>query len=235
MFDLRLGDWRAVLGDVVADALIADPPFGAATHSHHNASAKGHREAGKEAPPTRRALNYDPWTVDDVNEFVDAWAPRVRGWFCVMTSHDLVAAYRSALSRQGRYVFPPLPCVIRGMNIRLGGDGPSGWTIYLVVARPRTREFSTWGTLPGAYIARPRRKGRIGGKPRDLMLEIVRDYSRPGDLVVDPCAGYGTTLRAAELLGRRAVGAEIDPATHAIAVGSAPWTNDEPQQALWGD
>ena len=49
------------------------------------------------------------------------------------------------------------------------------------------------------------------------MRALVRDYSRPGDLVCDPCAGGATTLIAAALEGRRAIGAELDPETYALA------------------
>lgn len=45
-------------------------------------------------------------------------------------------------------------------------------------------------------------------KPLDLMLALVSDYSDPGETVFDPCAGAGTTLLAAEMLGRRAYGFE---------------------------
>jgi site-specific DNA-methyltransferase (adenine-specific) len=50
------------------------------------------------------------------------------------------------------------------------------------------------------------------------MRAIVRDYSRPGDLIVDPYAGGATTLLAAAMEGRRAIGAECDPKTFALAV-----------------
>ena len=46
-------------------------------------------------------------------------------------------------------------------------------------------------------------------KPNDLFRDLVRSYSNAGDLVVDPYAGSGTTLRAAADEGRRAVGWEI--------------------------
>jgi site-specific DNA-methyltransferase (adenine-specific) len=49
------------------------------------------------------------------------------------------------------------------------------------------------------------------------MRAIVSDYSRPGDLVLDPCAGGGTTLVAAVELGRRAIGCEPDAGRYAIA------------------
>jgi site-specific DNA-methyltransferase (adenine-specific) len=225
MLDLRLGDWRDVLADVrEVDCLCVDPPYGARTHAGHDAGAD---------VTGARTLSYTHWTPDDVRHFVAHWSPRTRGWFCAMTSHDLIPAYENVLRENGRYVFAPVPCVIRGMTVRIVGDGPSSWVVYMVVARPKTREFATWGTLPGAYVVN-RDPGHIGGKPRALMELIVRDYSRPGDLVVDPCAGMGTTLRAAKLLGRRAIGAEVDPATHAKAIGQAPWEDDVPQRSLFG-
>lgn len=57
----------------------------------------------------------------------------------------------------------------------------------------------------------------VGNKPLALMEAIVRDYSRPGDVVCDPCAGGGTTLLAAHRLGRHGVGAEMDPTTYRAA------------------
>ena len=36
-------------------------------------------------------------------------------------------------------------------------------------------------------------------------------WTNPGDLVIDPLVGRGTTLRAAAYLGRRAIGIEINP------------------------
>lgn len=47
--------------------------------------------------------------------------------------------------------------------------------------------------------------------PSAVVRRMVRLYSRPGDLVVDPFAGSGTTLRVARALGRRAMGWDIDP------------------------
>jgi DNA modification methylase len=75
----------------------------------------------------------------------------------------------------------------------------------------------SWGALRGAYLSTERGKPVVGGKPVGAMREIVRDYSRPGDVVCDPCFGGGTTLLAAKLEGRRAIGSEMDPASHEIA------------------
>lgn len=39
---------------------------------------------------------------------------------------------------------------------------------------------------------------------------VIQRYSKPGDWVLDPFAGFGTTLVVAERLGRHAVGLEVD-------------------------
>ena len=44
----------------------------------------------------------------------------------------------------------------------------------------------------------------------ELASRIVEAYSAPGDLVVDPMCGTGTTLIAAAGVGRQAVGMEIE-------------------------
>jgi DNA modification methylase len=48
-------------------------------------------------------------------------------------------------------------------------------------------------------------------KPVALWSQAVADGSRPGELVYDPFLGSGTTLIAAEQLGRRCNGMEISP------------------------
>jgi DNA modification methylase len=47
-------------------------------------------------------------------------------------------------------------------------------------------------------------------KPVSLLADAMRDCSRRGDIVVDPFVGSGTTILAAERVGRRGYGLEID-------------------------
>ncbi len=42
-----------------------------------------------------------------------------------------------------------------------------------------------------------------------LVELVISEFSRPGDVVLDPFAGYGTTLLVAERLSRHAVGVEL--------------------------
>ena len=52
--------------------------------------------------------------------------------------------------------------------------------------------------------------GHPSQKPLELMRRLIRFMSMPGDVIVDPFMGSGTTLRAAKDLGRRAIGIEIE-------------------------
>jgi hypothetical protein len=155
-----------------------------------------------------------------VDAFIDSWAPRNRGWFVCLSDSELCTAYRTAFERNGLTGFQPLPVLIPGMTVRMAGDGPSSWAFYVNVARPKS--LCKWGTLPGGYTgpigSRERSSGAVAGaKPLWVMRALVRDYTRLGDLVVDPCAGGATTLLAAVIEGRRAIGAEVDPDTFAKA------------------
>ena len=48
-------------------------------------------------------------------------------------------------------------------------------------------------------------------KPVMAILPLIMAYSEVGDIVLDPFAGSGTTAVAAQALGRRFIGIEIDP------------------------
>jgi site-specific DNA-methyltransferase (adenine-specific) len=199
IFDLRIGEWQAALAGVdEVDATIFDAPYSRKVHD------------GNDGLAIRDNLGYAATTPAQAAEHVAHWSPRTRGWMVSITSHDLWPAWATAMEAEGRYVFSPIPLIDEGMTVRLRGDGPSSWTCWLCVGRPRS--LASWGTLRGAYRRRAGdpRSPRRGGKPLGVMREIVRDYSRPGDLVLDTHAGGGTTLLAAMLEGRRALGAEVD-------------------------
>ena len=53
----------------------------------------------------------------------------------------------------------------------------------------------------------------------DLAAALIHDYTQPGDLVLDPLAGIGTTLVEAIHAGRHALGVEVEPGW--VALGRA--------------
>lgn len=220
---IRLGRYQDVLADVDGvDLLLVDAPYSDRTHSAYRTM----EDVG------RHPISYACWSADEVCEFVSEWAPRTRGWFVSLTDHMLAPAWSAALEAAGRYVFSPVACMEPGSRVRIVGDGPAQWSVWAVASRPKTRAMQHWGSLPGGYVipaaegwrahggsggsANGARNGVMGAKPLWLMRSLVRDYSRPGQLVCDPCAGGATTLLAALMEGRRAIGAEMDPAHYEI-------------------
>ena len=78
MIELRFGAYQLTLRDVSPDAVITDPPYGAATHAGHNKGRPQIMSATGQA--TGRALHYDHWTPADVDEFVGFWTARTGRW-----------------------------------------------------------------------------------------------------------------------------------------------------------
>lgn len=54
-------------------------------------------------------------------------------------------------------------------------------------------------------------------KPVKLLKKLIRIFTDVGDVVIDPCAGSGSTLRAAYELGRSAYGFEVDKGIYTLA------------------
>ena len=67
-------------------------------------------------------------------------------------------------------------------------------------------------------------------KPVALVADAMRDCSRRGDIIFDPFMGSGTTILAAERVGRRAYGLEIDPLYVDVAVRR--WQNFTKRDAI---
>lgn len=57
----------------------------------------------------------------------------------------------------------------------------------------------------------PLRKKHGAMKPPEVMAEIIRFFTKKGELVLDPFAGVGGTLLGAALAGRASLGFELDP------------------------
>lgn len=230
-----------ILAGRKVDAIICDPPFSARTHEGHRggkltadrAAAYAERGAGnrkaeraynaRQAPlgkSGRKDLPYESWGSGQIRAFGNAWHERCRGWWAIITDHVLAPLFRLEQEFQELYPFAPVPLVETGSRCRMTGDGPSNWACFIQVARPRSAAFiAECRTLPGAYIV-PGERDQLtrlgtdrltGGKPMAAMIDIVSDYSQPGQLIADPTCGHGTTLLAALRTGRRCIGIEKDP------------------------
>lgn len=67
-----------------------------------------------------------------------------------------------------------------------------------------------WGRVQGNSAER--RAGHPNQLPEKYLERIIRAYSNPGDLILDPFGGSGTTAVVAAALGRRAITVDISEA-----------------------
>ncbi|MBE3134532.1 MAG: site-specific DNA-methyltransferase, partial [Acidobacteria bacterium] len=74
-----------------------------------------------------------------------------------------------------------------------GGGSHAVWSVPIVLVRGKTKE-----------------RFHPTQKPQGLMQLLVGQFTDPGDTILDPFSGSGTTLIAARMLERRAIGIELD-------------------------
>ena len=93
-----------------------------------------------------------------------------------------------------------------------------GMPVSLQVFEPRYRQLFADCVLDDRPFVMLQEHGGIHKEPRwhptqkpvRLMRELVGLFSSPGQVVLDPFMGSGTTLVAAKKLGRKAIGIEIE-------------------------
>jgi site-specific DNA-methyltransferase (adenine-specific) len=236
VIDLRLGRWEDVLADVErVDAVITDPPFSLRQHAGYVSGSDMTEASRRRLEGVKRrnraegrpqysgtvrpgGVPYAPLDKDAVARSVCAWLCWEPAWILTFGDHITQAWWRMHLEAAKWYTFAPVVWVKADPSPRFQGDGPASACEYITVSRPRRK--TTCGSLPGYYFGNiakangPEGKIVTGQKPLWLMRAIIRDYTKPGDVVCDPYAGGGTTLLAAAIEGRSAIGAEMDEETH---------------------
>ena len=94
-------------------------------------------------------------------------------------------------------------------NMRIVGNCEYGVLLY----RDKLPKFRNDGKMIFNCMDYPRDtttpKIHPTQKSVPLLRELISIFTDPGDVVIDPCAGSGTTLLAAKQLGRKAYGFEI--------------------------
>lgn len=191
------GDCRDVLGSVAADVLISDPPYAPETH-----------EGARTVACTRALVDFAAVDADLLRAVFSLAAPL--RW-CVAT---MDWRHIADLERQ-----PPdgLRFVRFGVWVKpngapqFTGDRPAmGWEGVGILHNATEPLRWNGGGSHAVWRVNKENSAHPTGKPLNLVHRFVELFSEPGELVVDPFAGGGTTLVACKNLGRRAVGCEIE-------------------------
>lgn len=200
------GKWQDTLKDVELPErrnchVICDPPYSAKTHNGRRSMADADNSN----------INYDPITQNNIDEFFNFWSEKVF-WILIFTDHYGFYLWEDAAEKNNRIIFAPVIWLKPNATPRFCGDGPQSSCEYICVSRPKIE--TRCGSISGYYINNIGNFGFVGSKPLNLMRALIRDYTKPGDLIIDPYSGTGTTLIAAGMENRNAIGSEMDPNTY---------------------
>jgi site-specific DNA-methyltransferase (adenine-specific) len=190
------GDSRDVLPRLAADVLITDPPYGVNLGKH---------AAAKETRGWLAKKGYESY--DDTPEnFLAVVVPVIR---LALASVRRGLVFCSDTGLQQLPTFDALGGVFlpSGMGrTKWGFQNFSFCALYGVA--PELHGGARPTGISSTAIAE--KNGHPCPKPEAWMRWAVALVSRAGEIVIDPFAGSGTTLRAAKDLGRRAIGIEIE-------------------------
>lgn len=190
---------------VEADVTITDPPFDANTHKQ--------AKTNKGGPHATKAVGFAAFTVDDLRASLALAARVTRRWVVASVDYRHAVAFHDdppeglRLLRIGVWTKTnPMP--------QVSGDRPGqGWEAIAFLHRTDTKpKWNGGGRSSVWHLPVEQNQGHPTAKPLVMVREWVRLFSEPGDLVLDPFLGSGTTLRAAKDEGRRGVGIELDRA-----------------------
>lgn len=117
-------------------------------------------------------------------------------WFCVR-SEDYT--FNVEAVKQKRRVVAPY---------RDGNGQPKDWAEEADGAFRVTHPSNLWTDITVPFWSMPENTDHPTQKPEKLIAKLILASSRPGDVVLDPFLGSGTTSVVAKKLGRRYIGIE---------------------------
>lgn len=217
---LYSADCRAVIPTLgLVSHAIFDPPY----EKHMHNAKSGGRRVRQDGYANPQPINFA--SIDGMREEVTE--PLVRlceGWFIAFCTPEGVAPWRDAIEAAGaRY---KRACVWNKPDSapQFNGQGPAMGAEMFVTAWCGSG-FSSWNGGGGRNVfthltnAPDRHGEHPTEKPISLMMEIVEKFTNPGDAILDPFMGSGSTGVAAVRLGRRFIGIEQDKRFFEIASG----------------
>lgn len=209
-------DWEVRVGSCLdlpwpdCDHVISDPPYSQGTM--RNARSLASKGASVAAMP----VGYAGLGFHEIGRFGELVGRHCARWCVFAIDHEGRPTWADALADHG---FDHVRVgVFRKLNPtpQFTGNRPAQGTDAVQIShRAGVRKRWNGGGLSAYWegvAPRGRRQLRKGQKPESLLRTWIEQFTDPGDLVVDPFCGAGTTGVAAVQLGRRFVGFELDPA-----------------------
>jgi len=217
--DCLAPDGLASLADKSVDHVITDPPY--SEYVEHGQAVSGRRTG--QAVVRKEKIGVSFLTDRDIEALCDQFVRVARRWIVVFCAWEQAHRWAAELSNSGGRYIRTCAWEKPDATPQLTGDRPATWGECMVVGYATAKGRMSWngGGKRGLYKAGvcrgAERSEHPTQKPLSLMSELISDFTSPGETVLDPFAGSGTTLVSAQMLGRDAIGWERDEKFHAIA------------------
>jgi len=221
---LYAGDCRDVLlalPDLSVDVVVTDPPYSERVHGKSRRGGSLPDAAGGRGAEISRArdLGFESLDAETMDAAARELARLSRRWVLVFCNVEMSQAWAAALERHGLEYLRTGAWIKLGAPPQFTGDRPAmGFEAIVIAHRPGRKRWNGGGGH--AVWTFPIELNRGGANPRlhttqkplPLMRRLVALFSDPGETVLDPFAGSGTTGIACRDLGRRAILVERDAA-----------------------
>lgn len=214
------------LADDSVDVTITDPPYEAEVHG---AGRRVRDPGGDKGASKYRKTVSAPLPFAAITEPMRAAsaceiARLTRRWALVFCQVEASQRWAAALQLAGLDYVRTMVWIKPDGQPQFTGDRPGiGYESIVVAHRPGRKRWNGGGRL-GVFEFCKNITGEKAPhpttKPQPLMRELVSLFSDPDELILDPFAGSGSTLVAANRLGRRGVGWEL-------LDGTVPVVNDK--------
>ena len=219
----------ALFDGQVADVVFTDPPYNLKINGHVRSAGAGFAEFAEASGDMPRE-DFIVLLLDTLGNAAAVLNPGGVLYACIDWRH--VGEMIEALETLGLETLNI--CVWVKTNPGMGSLYRSQHELVFVTRRPGAghqnnvqlgkfgRNRSNVWTYPGATGGRRDADDDFHVhptvKPIRLVMDALLDVTGPGDLVLDPFLGSGTTLLAAERTRRRCIGVEIEPAYVDLAI-----------------
>lgn len=212
------------LPDKSVGVCIQDPPYSEHTHSKQRA---GGADAGSRLPDgfaRDRTLGFEHISQGQREAVAAELSRLISRWSLTFTDSESAAEWMRANTAAGLGHVRIGVWIKEGCTPQFTGDRPATGAEAVVISHPPGRKKWNGGGTRAVWShpivtgINPERTEHTTQKPLSLMLELVELFTDPGELVLDPFCGSGTTGVACLRLGRRFIGIERDEKYHQVAV-----------------
>lgn len=200
-------DWLKTLPSESVDLVITDPPY---------ESLEKHRKKGTTTRLTISSASSNKWFSIFPNERFESLLNEIyrvmkkNSHFYIFCDQETMFILKPIGEKVGFKFWKPI--IWNKMSIGMGYHYRAKYELILFFEKGKRKLNDL--SIPDILEFKRIRNGYPTEKPIELIEVLIKQSSKENELVIDPFFGSGSTLKAAEKLGRNAKGTDISSYAH---------------------